>query len=184
KNGSLSILNGGALKKLNIKDLQYYYDNMDRVIASIEIPLKKYTVYQESIADEIRKIGGCGWIHGCIIDIDYYNHVYVNPVDMTVRSYWASDIINKLVYPNVPALLKNECPELYANYLKLIEGEKSNPLAVKQTKNEVSLLPQEYLETDIYKASREIKKMQKLNSNVLTTWYDIIPERNELPYKN
>lgn len=86
-------------------------------------------------------------------------------------------------YPTVPALLKNECPELYANYLKLIEGEKSNPLAVKQTKNEVSLLPQEYLETDIYKASREIKKMQKLNSNVLTTWYDIVPERNELPCK-
>ena len=106
------------------------------------------------------------------------NHVYVNPVDMTVRSYWASDIINKLVYPTVPALLENECPELYANYLKLIEGEKSNPLAVKQTKNEVALLPQEYLETDIYKASREIIKMQKLNSNVLTTWYDNIPDKN------
>ena len=73
---------------------------------------------------KLEKIGGRGWIHGCIIDIDYYNHVYVNPVDMTVRSYWASDIINKLVYPTVPALLKAECPELYANYLKLIEGEK------------------------------------------------------------
>ena len=183
KTGSLSMLNGGALKKLNTKDVNYYYDNTNSMIAFIETPLKKYTAYQESIADEIRKIGGSGWIHGCIIDIDYYNHVYVNPVDMTVRSYWASDIVNKLVYPTVPALLKNECPELYANYLKLIEGEKSNPLAVKQTKNEVSLLPQEYLETDIYKASREIKKMQKLNSNVLTTWYDIVPERNELPCK-
>ena len=103
---------------------------------------------------------------------------------MTVRSYCASNIINKLVYPNLVALLKNECPELYANYLKLIEGEKLNPLAVKQPKKETSLLPQEYLETDIYKASREIKKMQKLNSNVLTTWYDIVPEtRSELPYK-
>ena len=53
---------------------------------------------------------------------------------------------------------------------------------MKQTKNEVSLLPQEYLETDINKAYLEIK-MQKLNSNVLTTWYDIVPERNELPCK-
>ena len=103
---------------------------------------------------------------------------------MTVRSYCASDIINKLVYPTIQALLKNNCPELYSNYLKLIEGKKSNPLAVKKTKNEVALLPQEYLETDIYKASREIKKMQKLNSNVLTTWYDIVPEGNELSYKN
>ena len=184
KTGSLSMLNGGALKKLNTKDVNYYYDNMDSMIAYIETPLRKYTAYQESIAEEIRKIGGRGWIHGCIIDIDYYNHVYVNPVDMTVRSYWASDIINKLVYPTVPALLKAECPELYANYLKLIEGEKSNPLTVKQTKNEIALLPQEYLETDIYKASREIKKMQKLNSNILTTWYDIVTEKNELPDNN
>ena len=39
---------------------------------------------------------------------------------------------------------------------------------------------QEYLETDIYKASREIKKMQKLSSKVLTTWYDNIPGGKEL----
>lgn len=107
----------------------------------------------------------------------------MNPVDMTIRSYWASDIINKLVYPTVPSLLKAECPDLYANYLKLIKGEKSNLLAGEQIKNEIALLPQEYLETDIYKASREIKKMQKLNSNVLTTWYDIVPEKNKLPEK-
>jgi hypothetical protein len=41
-------------------------------------------------------------------------------------------------------------------------------------------LPQEYLKTDIYKVSREIKKMQKLNSNVLTTWYNFIQEETTL----
>ena len=183
KTGSLSLLNGGALKKLDKKDINYYYDNMELMIASIETPLNNFIAYQERIAEQIKKIGGSGWIHGCIIDIDYYNHVYVNPVDMTIRSYWASDIINKLVYPTVPSLLKAECPDLYANYLKLIKGEKSNLLAGEQIKNEIALLPQEYLETDIYKASREIKKMQKLNSNVLTTWYDIVPEKNKLPEK-
>ena len=59
--------------------------------------------------------------------------------------------------------------------------EKDDVLILNKKKNEVSKLPQEYLETDIYKASREIKKMQKLSSKVLTTWYDIVPERNELP---
>ena len=41
KTGSLSMLNGGALKGLNVKDVNYYYDNMDSMIASIETPLKK-----------------------------------------------------------------------------------------------------------------------------------------------
>ena len=141
-----------------------------RIITYIEAPLNKYTTYQEKIAKEIKKIGGSGRIHGCIIDVDYYNHIYVNPVDLTVTSYWAKDIINKNVYSNIPALLEAKCPELYSNYLKVIEGKKSSPLMVKKVKKEVVLLPQKYLETDIYKASREIKKMQKLTSNILTTW--------------
>ena len=180
KVGSLAILNGGALKKLEIKDVQYYYDNMDKMIAAIKTPLNEYTSYEKSIANEVKKIGGSGRIHGCIIDIDFCNHIYVNPVDMKLTGYWASDIMNKLIYPDIPALLENKCPTLYSNYLKLFEDEKLNPLIVRKTKSQVSVLPQEYLKTDIYKVSREIKKMQKLNSNVLTTWYNFIQEETTL----
>lgn len=180
KVGSLAILNGGALKKLEIKDVQYYYDNMDKMIAAIKMPLNEYTSYEKSIANEVKKIGGSGRIHGCIIDIDFCNHIYVNPVDMKLTGYWASDIMNKLIYPDIPALLENKCPTLYSNYLKLLEDEKLNPLIVRKTKSQVSVLPQEYLKTDIYKVSREIKKMQKLNSNVLTTWYNFIQEETTL----
>ena len=45
------MLNGGALKKLDMNDVNYYYENMDSMIASVETPLKKYTAYQESIAN-------------------------------------------------------------------------------------------------------------------------------------
>ena len=38
-----------------------------------------------------------------LIIIIMYN---VNPVDMTIRSYWASDIINKLVYSNGTIIVK------------------------------------------------------------------------------
>ena len=97
KGGSLTMLNGGALKKLNEWDINYYYDNMDMVVDAIKKPLDKYSGIQEKIAAEIRKLGGDGTIHGCIIDIDWYNHVYVNPVDMKITGYWASDIINKKI---------------------------------------------------------------------------------------
>ena len=171
KAGSLTMLNGGALKRIDAKDIKYYFDNMDKMIVAIEEPLKKYTDYQNRIAEEIKKIGGYGWIHGCIIDIDYYNHVYVNPVDLKITGYWASDMVNKLVYPSVPELLEEECPLLYSNYLKAIEKKRENCLILRQPRNEISS-PQEYLETDIYKASREIKKMQKLGSKILTSWYE------------
>ncbi len=172
--GSLTILNGGALKKLDIGNIDYYYENMDSVVAHIKKPLDAYTKIQKTISDEIQKIGGSGYIHGCIIDIDYFNHVYVNPIDMKITGYWASDIIHKKVFPTVTALLKEECPTLYERYTKLLKDNSKNlPTLEKHGNKELALLPQSYLDTDIYKVSREIKKMQKLSSNILTAWYEI-----------
>lgn len=171
RSGSLTILNGGAMKKLEIQDVQYYYDNMDAMISTIKTPLDKFTSFQKRVADMVRRIGGIGTIHGSIIDIDFYNHIYVNPLDLSMTGYWASDIINKIVYPSIPALLEKNCPTIFGEYVKLLNGNGENPLAPKQQTN-VAILPQTYLDTDIYKASREIKKMQKLHSNILSSWYE------------
>lgn len=171
KSGSLTILNGGAMKKLGIQDIQYYYDNMDAMISTIETPLDKFTSFQKYIADMVKRIGGVGTIHGSIIDIDYYNHIYVNPVDLSITGYWAADIINKIVYPSIPALLEKNCPTIFVEYVKLLEEHSEILLAPKQ-QTSVAILPQMYLDTDIYKASREIKKMQKLSSNILCSWYE------------
>ena len=120
----------------------------------------------------IKRLGGTGTIHGSIIDIDFYNHIYVNPVDLSMTGYWASDIINKVVYPSIPALLKKNCPTIFGEYTKLLEVNK-NPFALKQPTN-ITTIPQEYLDTDIYRVSRKLKKMQKLNSNILSFWHEEI----------
>ena len=77
------------------------------------------------------------------------------------------------MYPNVVALLKAECPVLYSNYVKIIEEDKNNLLVPDIKHNEVSELPLKYLETDIYRVSREVKKMQRINDNILTAWYEV-----------
>lgn len=176
KDGKLMILNGGAMKKLAYNEVQYYYDQMDMMISTIETPLNKFTEFQMHIAKMVKEIGGAGTIHGCIIDIDFYNHIYVNPMDLTVIGYWASDIVNKIIYPSVPALLKKECPNLFEKYIKLLKENKENVLVLVQ-KSEIESKPQVYLDTEIYKASREIKKMQKVYSNILNTWYDDIQSK-------
>lgn len=179
--GSLTILNGGALKRLDEKDINYYYAHMDEVISYIEKPLEKYMNIQQSISEEIQKLGGTGTIHGCIIDIDYCNHIFVNPLDLTITGYWALNMFDKIAYPDVPALLEAKCPVIYNNYLKLIKGDKKNPLIfIKKKKGALEVLSQEYLSTDIYKASREIKKMQKLTSNILSSWYENSAQANAL----
>lgn len=187
KQNSLSILNGGALKRLDNKDIRFYYENMDIVLATIKDPLDKYTSYQEAISREIKKLGGYGTIHGCIIDIDFLNHIYVNPLDGTVTGYWANDMVNKLIYSTIPALLEAQCPLLFEAYKKTMiagDAKKNLPVLYGQASNQLALMPVPYLDTDIYKASREIKKMQKLRSNILSTWPSDLPNQQSLTSLN
>ena len=171
RSGTLSIMNGGALKRASYQDIQYYYDNMEKQIAYIKKPLMIYTSYQKRIAEYVKNIGGQGSIHGCIIDIDYYCHLFINPFDGKVTAYSAEDMKYKLAYPSFAALLEMECPLLYANYKKALE---STPNALKVPANiDVTAEPVLVLETTIYKASREIRKLQKLNTGVLAVWYEV-----------
>ena len=170
KHGALAILNGGSYKSLKYANIQYYYDHLDTMISIIEKPLTQYTNFQTYIADMIMEIGGRGTIHGCIIDIDFYNHIYINPVDSTAVAYWAANTVVKKVYPSVTSLLEAKRPDLYQNYICFLS---ENNMQSTELQN-VSLLtqhPELYLNTDIYNASREIRKMQKLRTHILSIWY-------------
>ena len=176
-NGNLNILNGGSIKGLVHKNVSYYFENMDEIISYIKTPLDDFSSYQKQIADEIKAIGGSGNIHGAIIDIDLFNHIYVNPIDLKITAYWASDIINKKIYADTPTLLQNNCPNLYLNYLKQLENKSVTTIASLKSSSIVKV-QQFYLDTDIYRASGEIKKMQRLNSNILSIWIE--PDHKQL----
>ena len=163
------ILNGGAPKKLPYGyNSDYCYNNMDKVIHKIQSPLRKYKNYQQLIAKQIVSFGGTGKIHGCIIDIDYFNHLYINPIDHKITPYFAYDMIRKQVYPNIGMLLKEKRPELYHTYL-LQNNQNSNiPMIYSPSQDDKTI----YLDTDIYKASLEMKKFERLDSNILTVWLE------------
>lgn len=169
-NGNLNILNGGAMKRLPYNSVRYYYETMNEIIEYIKAPLEPYSQYQKKIADLIKSFGGSGTIHGAIIDIDFFNHIYVNPLDSTITPYFAYDMQNKVVFRDVETLLQENSPELHAKYIALLQGDSSAQITFKNPKP--SKKCELYLDTDIYKASREIKKMQKLHSNILSVWIE------------
>lgn len=85
--GGLTILNGGSLSSLKFKDIEYYYDNIDIQIAHIKNSLDKFYQIQLQVSKAIKEMGGDGNIHGAIVDIDYFNHIYINPNDLTMTPY-------------------------------------------------------------------------------------------------
>ena len=81
---------------------------------------------------------------------------------------------DKYVYESILALLNQRCPDLYAAYNKLLKdhtSEADNALVVlKGNSDDIERKPLPYYELDMYAYSRQIKKIQKLNSNILTEW--------------
>lgn len=169
----LEILSGGLTMSTHKHGLKYFYDRMLNYSNSIKNYLSQYDAFQKQLSSEIKKIGGLGIIHGCIIDIDFFNHLYVNPLDGRVSFYNAKTIFDKYFYPSIGSLLKSQCPSLYDNYRKLIGG---NSLAILEEEKEV--LTDEVIHntsTEMYKYSRLIKNLQYLNNcNVIRSWNDDI----------
>ena len=138
--------------------------------------LSKYDKFQKQVSNEVKRIGGDGRIHGSIVDIDFYNHLYLNPLDGTITPYFAYSMVDKYVYDNLPSLLKSQCPKLFANYEKMIGQESEQNALVLYNKNLPISKNRKYVDsTEMYKVSRILKGLQFTTKyNIVRLWNDAI----------
>lgn len=78
--------------------------------------MSSYTDALLEVSKVIKAIGGVGTIHGCIVNIDYYNHIYINPIDRKLTPYFAYDMEQKHVYKDLYTLLEDKKPILLSGY--------------------------------------------------------------------
>lgn len=174
----LVLLNGGSTKRL-VHDMDYYYENLARYGLQLNAIMEQYTFALYTVSCNIKKIGGSGTIHGCIVDIDYYNHIYINPFDGRVVPYYAIDMEKKYVYKDLETLLEDKCPSLLTNFKKWENEEQDSFMLVPSS---FELTNGAILVTDknMYKASRVIKTIQYLLfQNVIRDWNDKILKNYE-----
>lgn len=93
-NGSskgISILNGGKTKKISEStDINWICENFEIVLLKylhLLLPLRNR---QEHLSQELKELGLNGNIHGCIVDIDYYHHIMVDPLNGSIAFYYSS----------------------------------------------------------------------------------------------
>lgn len=166
----LYLLNGGLISNLKKDDITYYYDNIVKYADFIKAGLKSYNEALKSISIEIKKIGGIGTVHGCIVDIDFYNHIYLNPYDGTIKAYYSPCFGVQRVYSDILKLLIDQCPILYQNYEKLISNSKN---AIINSSADIQTTQNLIFGTAQYKPSRLIKSLQYVTeNNVIRIWSD------------
>lgn len=167
-NKSLILLNGGNRKRLIYK-MDYYYENLGKYGNSLKKIIEQYTNVLESLSNEIKSIGGDGKIHGCIIDIDYYNHIYVNPFDGKIVPYYAIDATNKYVYNDIKIMLKERCP-LLLEKIKNWDEKSFDLIPLSFEISDRAILVQE---RNIYRVSNTMRIIQYLvYQNVVRDWND------------
>lgn len=92
KSKGISIVNGGITKKLTTStEISWICENFDIVVSKylhMLLPMRKV---QEDLSREIKELGLDGTIHGLIVDIDFYHHIALNPIDGTINFYFASE---------------------------------------------------------------------------------------------
>lgn len=174
--GTMQILDGGAIKNAGGHTLDYFYENLVPYSKSIKMFLSQFDEFQKNVSKEIKSIGGDGSIHGSIVDIDFYNHLYLNPLDGTITPYFAYSMVDKYVYKNLPSLLKYKCPKIFANYeKKLLCDKNNNALVVTNAILPVTKSRIYVNSTEMYKVSRILKGLQFTTKyNIVRLWNDTI----------
>ena len=173
------LLKGGLRYSLENQDIQYYFDNMLKFEKSVKEFFSGYRSVLSEISKEVKSIGGNGRIHGAIVDIDFYNHVYLNPLDGTIAYYYADDIVNKTFFRSFITLL-DESPScgdkrrLKSNYRKLIGADSLDFINQGSASLEIAhsnLI--KYESTEMYSGSRIILDYQYiLDKRVIRVWND------------
>lgn len=84
------------------------------------VPFSSYMSAIGTIAEEVRAFGGEGKAHGCIVDIDFINHVYLDPLTGRLKFYFATSINDRIEYEHLDALLRRHAPQLLVSYETLL----------------------------------------------------------------
>ncbi len=174
---SLCLMVGGQRRRLQNRDVQYYYDNLPRYTRSIKMIMSPYQKVLKQLSKEIKSIGGSGIIHGCIVDISFFSHVYVNPFDGKLTPYWALDVVSRKPYTSIQKLLEKKEIELLPNFLTASD-KKEIPLIGKKplnsrSKKGVAAVPEWVYGTKMYRQSRVIRAIQYVwEQNVIRIWND------------
>lgn len=174
--GKLCVLNGGAKKKVSFSP-EYYYDNIERYAGTVMSYFSNYWDALYSLSEEIKQLtpdekymckAYCkswksaiqtydewcngymrfsGRVHGCIVDIDYYNHIYLNPYDGSVIPYFAPSPFSKYVYKSTVSLFADRKPEMLQPLKNWIKENPQSSLAltVQDTRMQLLDVPREEL---------------------------------------
>lgn len=160
---------GGSFKKIGksngIEELDKQFTEIIQKYLKLVSP---YRNAQENISKFVKSFGGSGKIHGTIIDIDFLNHIMLNPLDGTITYYYAPMFGLAQKYDNMLDLLEDRNEQLANNYKKVLDIKENNIIEKTNIENKLEHID---IKNSIYSTSRKLNQIQRLfDKKVLRDW--------------
>ena len=181
---------GGRIKKISkCPDIEQFNTDFLGMIKKYIKLLSPYRNAQEQVAEAVKSFGGEGQVHGCIIDIDFFTHIMLNPSDGRVTYYYSPVFGQIQTYGNLLALLDDHNKVLAAEYRKLLKSA-DNGLIPQNQVISASEMMQIDIKDSVYAVSNRMNQLQRLfDKKILRDWNDelllsdIVGDANALPEK-
>lgn len=172
------LLEGGK-KRVAYHELYYYYRNLYRYVANVIMLFSSYIEALRRISAEVKAIGGDGTIHGSIVDIDLFNHIYLDAMTGKMKFYYAYDTTESIQFGSMRELLANS--EWNEPLLESLEHEertgKVHLISMRADSNQtVDIIPS-FVKTEkiMYARSRTMRSIQYLfDTHVVRYWNEDI----------
>ena len=159
-----------------------------------KIKFETFLSEQRNWHDEVEHARFSGRVHGCIVDLDLFNHIYLNPFDGKITGYYAETMYSKHVYKNVASLVAAQRPEMLSGFTKNIEQGSSSILALANSasiqkelilnNHDIDTYYDIVYSTDIYNVSNKLKPLQMVyDYKLVQVWYDDILFQNKTDRK-
>lgn len=166
------ICNGGKLKKIHDDyDIDSIFNNFDSVIVGYLNLIGPVRKKQQLLSDAFKKLGLDGRIHGLIVDIDYWNHVMVNPVTGELQYYYSEGLDQE------PILFESL---LEMASVKELEVDKLNSVIASNNVLMERSCENSFINNEAYGVSMKINAIQFLfDKRLLRRFdYDLVKFRN------
>lgn len=180
KKSGTSIVNGGRTKKIALsQNIKWIQDNFNIVVNKYLAALEPLRAKQVQLSRELKSLGFKGTIHGLIVDIDFYNHILVNPFDGTITFYYSpffgqvqpfESFQKQLAFMGRTDLLEGNVTESQQNEIALYG---SNMLATVEDNDVLSEMTTVSRTAGAYGVSKVINPLQRLFTGHVLRDFDL-----------
>jgi hypothetical protein len=167
--GKLLVLNGGVHKSLKHTDPNWYLEKMDAYYSCCNEFMQLFDKCIQPIVNLVKQCGGSGYVHGTIIDYDYFHHIKLDFENNIIIPYFALNVGSRTIFPSFEVMAQQSLNMSTSSQTELVKYEENTGIQGLTT----PICQKAYSNQDkgFYAHQKAFVKLQKaVSTKIIKSW--------------